>query len=483
MRILDYLLALIALGGLAALGWWGINLSPQGAQPLQSTLQTETQAALKTAGIEWASVEMQGQRAIITGEAPSQDALREAADIILTSTGKGGLIFGGVTVIESRATMAPPVSPFVWIATKTEDERIILSGYVPGTAIRQAILADAEKIAPGRVEDRMSLATGAGEGNWQGVARLGLEQLGLLDGGEARLTDYVLSVRGVAMDDAIRAQVSAAVANVAAPYKGDPDIKGASLWAARLGAGSLVLTGKVASEQERREILNIAGDYYSGKVRDEMIVNTLDYQGWMDGVRLGLPHFAKFKTGQMGFDPEGEGFTFSGEASGSTLQYLKEDMAKLTGPYGVDIKAGSVAVEVAEIAGIDFSNDPVAACQAAFDSVLQTNKVYFASGNAVITRQSGETLDKLMAVSQKCAPDLRFELDGHTDNSGSREFNVSLSEARAQAVANYMAAAGFDAARLVAVGYGPDDPVADNSTSEGMARNRRIEFKILERSE
>ena len=72
---------------------------------------------------------------------------------------------------------------------------------------------------------------------------------------------------------------------------------------------------------------------------------------------------------------------------------------------------------------------------------------------------------------------------GHTDDTGTRDANVALSRARAQAVANYMVTAGFNSARLIVEGYGPDRPSADNATLEGRAENRRIEFRIQEWSE
>jgi len=88
-----------------------------------------------------------------------------------------------------------------------------------------------------------------------------------------------------------------------------------------------------------------------------------------------------------------------------------------------------------------------------------------------------------MAVAGQCAPDLFFELGGHTDNLGDPAFNVFLSESRAQAVADYMTSRGFTGDRLSVVGYGPDQPVADNATPDGRAANRRLEFKVLERSD
>ena len=128
MRLLEYLLALLALVGLVATSWWGVYQSPQNAANLQAHLQRETSAALKAAGMDWAIVEMDGQHAVLSGKAPSPEAVRDAALIVLSADGPGGLIFGGVTQVENAADSAPPVSPYVWRAEKTPEGKLILSG-------------------------------------------------------------------------------------------------------------------------------------------------------------------------------------------------------------------------------------------------------------------------------------------------------------------------------------------------------------------
>lgn len=483
IRLLDWLIALASLAGLALIGWWSVFQSPHNAGSLEAQLKSSVEQNLIADGHSWAKVEMHGQRAVISGLAPAEDAFEAARESVLTASGRGGLLFGGVTVVQNASEAAEPVSPFTWRAIKTGDGRIVLDGYIPNDPIRQTILAEADRMAPGQVDDRLQYAAGAPSGNWQGIARMGLKQLTLLDAGQVELVDTRLKVNGVAMSDAAKAEVIADVANIAAPFTSETNIRGSSLWSARHSDGRLILTGRVATESDKIEITSIAERFFSGDILDEMSVEDLDYDDWVDGVRLGLPHFSKFQSGEMSFQPEADGFIFQGEASGSTLSYLAEDMAKLTGPYAVTIQAETVQIAVAEIQGINFEGDAVAACQTAFDTVMTTNKVYFASGNDLITRQSGETLDKIMAVSNKCREDLVFELGGHTDSVGSRAANLSLSQNRAKAVADYMINAGMPSERLNAVGYGPDSPAASNDTEEGRIQNRRIDFTVKERSE
>jgi OOP family OmpA-OmpF porin len=76
-------------------------------------------------------------------------------------------------------------------------------------------------------------------------------------------------------------------------------------------------------------------------------------------------------------------------------------------------------------------------------------------------------------------PDMRVEIQGHTDNIGSDKANMKLSEKRAQTVKNYLVARGVDGTRLKVVGLGESQPIADNKTAAGRAMNRRIEFKVL----
>jgi OOP family OmpA-OmpF porin len=354
---------------------------------------------------------------------------------------------------------------------------------VPDETSKAALAEHAATLSADSLDDRAQLSLGVPAGDWVGTAKFGLDQLALLDSGEARLTDYELRLSGIAMQDAARMQATASVANLSDPWIGIADIEGPSHWQAEHVDGTLVLSGSCETAEDRAEIAKIAETYFDGPVIDQMTIESTEYEPWIEGVRLGLPHFSKFENGEMQFHPEGDGFSFEGEATSSTLQFLREDMSELTGAYAVEIEAAAVTVALDEIAGVDLGDNPLQACQTSFDLIMDANEVVFETGSAAISRDSGETLDKIMAVSSTCAETLVFEIGGHTDNSGAPEANTVLSEARAQAVASYMSDAGFDLARLVVKGYGPDQPKADNATIDGRAANRRIEFKVQERSE
>jgi OOP family OmpA-OmpF porin len=111
------------------------------------------------------------------------------------------------------------------------------------------------------------------------------------------------------------------------------------------------------------------------------------------------------------------------------------------------------------------------------DQTLANRIIEFQSGSAKLTPFGMSILDEMVAKMAQM-PDSRFLIIGHTDNVGQRESNLALSHARALAVKNYMMGKGIPSSHMDVLGKGPDEPVADNTSNDGRARNRRIEFKI-----
>ncbi len=103
--------------------------------------------------------------------------------------------------------------------------------------------------------------------------------------------------------------------------------------------------------------------------------------------------------------------------------------------------------------------------------------IQFSSGSARVSPRSYELLDNTAKILTEFA-DLKLEIAGHTDSAGSARFNKRLSQRRADAVLEYLKNKGIDEARLTAVGYGEEQPIASNKTRAGRSQNRRIEFKL-----
>ncbi len=110
--------------------------------------------------------------------------------------------------------------------------------------------------------------------------------------------------------------------------------------------------------------------------------------------------------------------------------------------------------------------------------VFTLNNVYFDVDKATIKPESYKQLDELVEL-MKLKKGMEIEIAGHTDNTGSKEHNLKLSQLRAEAVKNYLVKKGISAKRIVAKGYGDTEPIATNDTPEGRAKNRRIEVRII----
>ena len=107
------------------------------------------------------------------------------------------------------------------------------------------------------------------------------------------------------------------------------------------------------------------------------------------------------------------------------------------------------------------------------------NNILFETGKSILTSGSYKELDRLLIIMKENGL-MRIEISGHTDNTGSDAVNLRLSGARAKAVVDYLVQKGIDRSRMEFRGYASTQPIADNTNAAGRAKNRRVEFKILE---
>ena len=108
---------------------------------------------------------------------------------------------------------------------------------------------------------------------------------------------------------------------------------------------------------------------------------------------------------------------------------------------------------------------------------ISLDNVQFKTGTAELSSDSRDVLDDVVAVLLK-NKHLKFDVAGHTDNTGNYQNNVNLSSSRANSVKQYLVDKGVDSSRLSAHGYGSDKPVASNDTSGGRKMNRRVELVL-----
>ncbi len=108
---------------------------------------------------------------------------------------------------------------------------------------------------------------------------------------------------------------------------------------------------------------------------------------------------------------------------------------------------------------------------------LGENAVRFDTNKATLTAGAKANLDKLVSVFNQY-PDTNIQIYGYTDNTGTPEYNLKLSDQRAASVRSYLAGKGINNSRFTTTGLGIADPIATNDTVEGRSLNRRVEFAI-----
>jgi outer membrane protein OmpA-like peptidoglycan-associated protein len=109
------------------------------------------------------------------------------------------------------------------------------------------------------------------------------------------------------------------------------------------------------------------------------------------------------------------------------------------------------------------------------DAKIVTHGINFDVDKATLRPESMGTLNQIKSLLAS-DPALKFEIDGHTDNSGNAPHNLTLSQQRADAVKAQLVSMGISADRLTTKGYGDTKPIASNDTQDGKANNRRVEF-------
>lgn len=119
-------------------------------------------------------------------------------------------------------------------------------------------------------------------------------------------------------------------------------------------------------------------------------------------------------------------------------------------------------------------------CPIGGENILSLTGVNFAFDKAVLTPEAEMTLDEAVALMQETDEVLEVRVEGHTDSIGSEQYNMDLSQRRAESVIDYLVANGVNATRLVPVGMGEGFPVANNDTDAGRAANRRVDFVVVE---
>ena len=237
-------------------------------------------------------------------------------------------------------------------------------------------------------------------------------------------------------------------------------------WTFRYSGGVLRLEGEVPNEATRSRIVQFAQASVppgAEPIEDNLTVRDIDApEGYVDVAERGIRTVIACDRGMSSF--RGERFFLTCELPESAEARVRADAA-------APLAFGSLGTITMQ------PNERITACEQSLAALLSNTKIQFASNSAAIDESSAELITSIAEAANACPYTLRVE--GHTDSTGSAEKNDDLSARRAAAVRRALIDNGVPAERLVSQGFGSRRPIARNNTSDGRARNRRIEIKVV----
>lgn len=353
-----------------------------------------------------------------------------------------------------------------------------LIGLMPNEDARAEVLAEAARLfGDGQVRNRLQIADGAPRMDWIGAAKFALAQVLGLSGGSARISDHSYSITGaaatgetfeaihVALGRTLPASLVLATSLVSAP------LASPFRFVAAVGPDVVTLSGVVPTPEMREAIATAAEARFAPRqIVVEARLASGAPAGFEEAVIAGLQAASRLEGGLVELNDLAVSVGGTAPYAGAVDRI--ESQLRDALPDGFRLTSNLTA-KLAE------SEVTPAVCQELLVAELGAGGIKFNEGAASIAPESEGRLDRLAAILQRC-PSARIELGGYTDSDGTPQRNETLSRIRAQAVLDYLVAAGIAGDRLTAVGYGETNPIATNDTVEGRAANRRIEFKVLE---
>ncbi|MEE9314865.1 MAG: OmpA family protein [Rhizobiaceae bacterium] len=413
----------------------------------------------------------------------------------------------GDMTLASENIVPPTVKPYTWGA-KYDGKAVVLSGFVPNNETRAAIVARTKKELPGAaITDQMLIAAGAPAG-FQGSAEKGVSLMPGLATGDARITDTHLIVNGTARTVNSYDTTVAAKGNIKGKIK--PAMMDPYSWSIVKGTDTAVISGFVPDRALGTQNQAVAKAVLSKPVEDKQRIASGAPAGFKNAIGsliAGVNRLDNSSGNITGTNAFIQGRASSkaeakliGDEVGASLpknfKYRKQISYPLPKPVPApeppapEVNLMKVFVpapvpeapapKVALMKKFVPAPAPVKVCLVDFPALFYGEKVHFDTARAVIKEESFPLLKRIAAGLNECK-DSTIEVGGHTDSRGSEGYNQGLSEARAQAVIDYMSAkAGVTGTRMVAKGYGELKPIAPNTRKE-RSKNRRIEFKSLSR--
>ena len=244
--------------------------------------------------------------------------------------------------------------------------------------------------------------------------------------------------------------------------------------ATRSPEGLVQLRGRLPNDRFEEAVLAYANALFGSD--NTYLATRVDEalpEGWPLRVLAGLEGLSHLNNGSLTVEPN---TVVLRGASGS--QTAVRDLTRLLSDKLGEAEDFQIDVRYDELFDPEVNIPEPEECVARISGILEDQKITFDPGSIEINEAAGRVLDRIAEVLPECSH-VRMEIGGHTDSQGREEMNLSLSQARADAVLNGLLARQVLISNLSAQGYGETQPIAENDSEEGRETNRRIEFRLL----
>ena len=228
----------------------------------------------------------------------------------------------------------------------------------------------------------------------------------------------------------------------------------------------LTLKGYIPSYEVKKVLFKKLKDSYTkSQIIDKTIIGSGEPKEWMQLLKVLTKELKNFEVGSINIiDKE---IHISGKIKKSNQKKSLEKELALFENKDFIINSHIVALDAsAQI------------CQEKLNTLFEKQKIYFKPNKAIIEESNNPLFQTISDITALC-PKAHIKIIGHTDNVGNDEKNLKLSLKRAKAVASKLLEQGVALKNMEAIGRGELEPLADNKTKDGRAKNRRIEFKVI----
>ena len=409
-------LTLVSLIGVASIH---LGMLPGNRSAATAKLTAIAPTPLST---DWATISVDGQNLVVTGTAPTPEALAALKENI----GSGNLVSGPFSIVNFTGANAPSLPPIIdphqWVIEKS-GTTIILSGNVPSQVARDRVYElAAQQYANMSISGDLDIArSSVDEELWSSAVSIAVSALARLEAGAAIIENDQLTLTGETIDEARAGTIRDLLSAAPATFQ--------------------IETNLTVSTPPSADLGDVIASLAIDEVSEEAPVASDDTA------------------------------TTAAEDNEPIEDRVSDDVEPSDEPENVEATATQPEPEASQ---------PAPAVPSCLDTTRQLTaraSINFETSQTDPDARSRAALDEIAAALTSC-PELTIRIVGHTDSLGRAARNQELSGYRADAVAAYLRAKGIAPARLSTRGAGERNPIASNASATGRARNRRIEFQL-----